>query len=141
MTSSAGTDSATDDVQEATTVTSAIRQWTLDVDDLERMARFWAGVLGYEVRDRDSGVTLWPASDAEQGAPVMWLQPHATPKTTKNRNHPDLVATSGSAAAEVERVLALGGTRVDVGQTGKESFTVLADPEGNEFCILDAAPT
>jgi hypothetical protein len=67
------------------------------------------------------------------------LQPSAGPKSGKNRNHPDLVA--GDAAAEVERLIGLGARRADVGQTGNEGFTVLADPEGNEFCVLDGPPT
>ncbi|HVD29603.1 MAG TPA: VOC family protein, partial [Mycobacteriales bacterium] len=55
-------------------------------------------------------------------------------KQGKNRNHLDLRAPD--QAAEIDRVLGLGATRVDVGQTGQEPFVVLADPEGNEFCIL-----
>ena len=58
------------------------------------------------------------------------------PKTGKNRDHPDLVAADGAVEAEVARLLALGANRADVGQKGDEGFTVLADPEGNEFCLL-----
>jgi hypothetical protein len=54
----------------------------------------------------------------------------------QNRDHPDLVAGDGDAEVEVARLLALGATRADVGQRGDEGFTVLADPEGNEFCLL-----
>ncbi len=61
-------------------------------------------------------------------------QPSGGPKQGKNRTHLDLRTTD--VDAEVERVLALGATRADVGQTGDEGFVVLADPEGNEFCIL-----
>ena len=57
------------------------------------------------------------------------------PKTTKNRLHLDVNATDRDQDAEVERVLALGATRVDIGQ-GEPTWVVLADPEGNEFCIL-----
>ena len=58
----------------------------------------------------------------------MWLQPSAGPKQGKNRDHLDLRAPD--QAAEVERVVKLGATRIDVGQTGEEPFVVLADPEG-----------
>jgi hypothetical protein len=56
-------------------------------------------------------------------------------KTVKNRLHLDL-APDSDRDAEIERILALGARRVDIGQTGRESWTVLADPEGNEFCVL-----
>ena len=68
--------------------------------------------------------------------PSVWLQPTDAAKREKNRNHPDLVAADGDTEAEVERLLDLGATRADVGQTGQEGFVVLADPEGNEFCVL-----
>ena len=57
-------------------------------------------------------------------------------KTTKNRLHLDLSPDLGEQEAEIERILALGARRVDIGQTGAESWTVLADPEGNEFCVV-----
>jgi len=57
-------------------------------------------------------------------------------KTVKNRLHLDLSPGPGEQEAEIERILALGARRVDIGQTGDESWTVLADPEGNEFCVL-----
>ncbi|SEE75294.1 VOC family protein [Jiangella alba] len=117
---------------------STFSQWTLDVRDVDLMSRFWSAALGYRI-DRDDegdGAHLWPPDDAPAGALSVWLQPSAGPKHGKNRNHPDLVAAAGTAHAEVERLLSLGATRADVGQTGREGFTVLADPEGNEFCVL-----
>ncbi|MFG1609127.1 VOC family protein [Actinoplanes sp. NPDC049265] len=54
----------------------------------------------------------------------------------KNRLHLDLTPGPDGPGAEVERLLALGARRADVGQTGDESWTVLADPEGNEFCVV-----
>jgi hypothetical protein len=56
-------------------------------------------------------------------------------KTSKNRLHVDVNATDIGQDAEVERILALGATRVDIGQ-GEQTWVVLADPEGNEFCVL-----
>ena len=60
-------------------------------------------------------------------------------KTVKNRLHIDLAPhTSDDRDAEIARLLAMGATRVEVGQTGDESWDVLADPEGNEFCVLSS---
>ena len=68
------------------------------------------------------------------------LMPAGAEKAVKNRVHLDLNpggdAGPDDREAEIGRILALGARRVDIGQTGEESWTVLADPEGNEFCIL-----
>jgi hypothetical protein len=115
---------------------SRFEQWTLDVHDVAKMATFWSQALGYRVEPGDDGdAHLWPTGD-QPNRMSIWLQPTRAPKVEKNRNHMDLVAEDGDVQAEVERLLALGASRADVGQTGKEGFEVLADPEGNEFCIL-----
>ena len=57
-------------------------------------------------------------------------------KTVKNRVHVDLTTSAADRDQEIERLLALGASRVAIGQTGEESWTVLADPEGNEFCVV-----
>jgi hypothetical protein len=97
------------------------------------LARFWAGAL--------NGTTPEEALGGEQtvirtGDAVLRLRfvPETRPKATKNRLHLDL-AGGTDPAREVERVLALGATRADIGQ-GEVPWTVLADPEGNEFCVL-----
>lgn len=115
-------------------MTSRFAQWTLDVHDVPRLAGFWSAVLGYRIEpdDEGGGVHLFPPD----GGLSVWLQPTAAAKAGKNRDHPDLVADGGDIEAETARLLALGARRVDVGQTGDEGFTVLADPEGNEFCLL-----
>jgi predicted enzyme related to lactoylglutathione lyase len=120
-------------------MTSRIAQWTLDVQDVDRQAAFWAAVLGYraELGDDGNGM-LYPPDDAPPGSLTVWLQSTAPPKSGKIRAHPDLVAED--VDAEVDRVLALGATRADIGQTGEEDLVVLADPEGNEFCILRRKP-
>ena len=61
-------------------------------------------------------------------------------KYGKNRNHPDLRPVDGDVEAEVARLTALGARHVDVGQTESDPFVVLADPEGNEFCVLRRDP-
>jgi|1186.fasta_scaffold152792_2 hypothetical protein len=115
---------------------SRIAQWTLDVHDIELMAEFWSAALNYRVdRNPDGVVHLLPPGEAA-GTLTVWLQPTTEPKTNKNRGHPDLVASDGDATAEVDRLIGLGAKRVHIGQTGDEPFVVLADPEGNEFCVL-----
>lgn len=111
-------------------------QWTLDVDDVERMARFWSAALGYDV-ERGHGAKLFPP--AGSAAMTLWLQPTTTPKRAKNRLHIDFVADDGWAA-EVDRLIRLGATHADLGQGDDEPFVVLRDPEGNEFCVLTGEP-
>jgi len=120
-------------------VVSRFGQWTLDVHDVDRMATFWSQVLGYRVeRHRTGDAHLWPPDGVGMS---VWLQPTDVPKKEKNRNHPDLIidgggVDGGAVDAEVARLVALGATHADVGQRGDEGFVVLADPEGNEFCLL-----
>ncbi len=64
---------------------------------------------------------------------TSWL---THPKIVKNRVHLDLTTSAADRDQEIDRLLALGARRVDIGQIGKESWTVLADPEGNEFCVV-----
>jgi hypothetical protein len=66
----------------------------------------------------------------------MCFMPVTDEKTVKNRVHVDLTTSAADRDQEIERLLALGARRVDIGQTGRESWTVLADPEGNEFCVI-----
>ncbi|CCH15942.1 VOC family protein [Micromonospora lupini] len=116
-------------------------QYTIDVEDLDVMVAFWSAALGYEVRQGDDGsAKLLPPGQPSAAAPTVWLQGSGTAKLGKNRVHLDLVADT-DPQAEVRRLVGLGARHVDVGQTGNEGFTVLADPEGNEFCVLDRAPT
>ncbi|MEU7591040.1 VOC family protein [Micromonospora sp. NPDC049230] len=118
-----------------------IAQCTLDVEDLDVMVAFWSAALGYEVEQGDDGsAKLWPPGQSPATAPTVWLQGSGTAKRGKNRLHLDLVADT-DPETEVRRLLGLGARHVDVGQTGTERFTVLADPEGNEFCVLDGPPT
>lgn len=114
-------------------MTVRFAQWTLDVRDVDRMLGFWSAALGYEI----DGDHLRPPADAEPGSPTVWLQRTGTAKRDKLRGHVDLyVVADGDVDAEVARLLDLGASRVDLGQTGEEGFEVLADPEANEFCVL-----
>jgi predicted enzyme related to lactoylglutathione lyase len=104
----------------------------IDAHDATALGAWWAEVLGWPHDiDDDGDVVL----HAPQGQGVNWIF-IAVPddKVVKNRIHLDF--RPDDQQAEVDRVLALGAKHVDIGQTGKESWVVLADPEGNEFCIL-----
>jgi len=118
-----------------------IAQITIDVSDIETAAEFWSAALGLTSDLGDDGAaTLYPADDAPDEAMTIWLQPVSEGKRDKLRLHLDLRPEGGDVEGEVERLLGLGATRADVGQSGEETFTVLADPEGNEFCVLHSEP-
>ena len=101
-----------------------------------RSANFWEAALGWRrTHDTDSEVVLEPpAGSPEDGvAPDLLFLKVPEPKSVKNRLHLDLRPVD--QAAEVARLEALGAHRVDIGQ-GDVSWVVLADPDGNEFCVL-----
>lgn len=107
----------------------------VDAHDLTELAQFWAEALGWSVLSaREREVVVGPTADAPVG--LCFMPAGSTRKTVKNRLHLDLTTEAGDRAAEIERLIALGARRVDVGQTGEESWDVLADPEGNEFCVV-----
>jgi catechol 2,3-dioxygenase-like lactoylglutathione lyase family enzyme len=111
----------------------------VDCLDHERLAAFWCAVLGYEVveRSEEGWVEIGPPGQPEKGpVPTVLFQTVPDPTPGKNRLHLDVNATDRDQDAELERLLALGATRADVGQSGTEGWHVLADPEGNEFCLL-----
>ncbi|HSA53721.1 MAG TPA: VOC family protein [Yinghuangia sp.] len=122
--------------------------WTelvIDCAKPRELADFWRAVLEYahleEDQDGDvliSDVHRTPEERREGGHPplLFFIRVPDGPKKTKNRLHLDLTPTDRPMAAEVERVVALGAVRVDVGQGEQEGWVVLADPEGNEFCVL-----
>ena len=112
-------------------------QWAMDVRDIRVMAAFWSRALGYEVSFGDDGdAKLSPPGDASADQPTVWLQTTPEDKQAKNRNHPDFRPEDGDVEGAVQRLVALGAGHVDVGQTDDSPFVVLADPEGNEFCVL-----
>lgn len=106
----------------------------LDAKDRERVAAFWCAVLGWEVTERDEECVRIAPADGSAPPIDVCAVPEA--KSVKNRLHLDLRADGGTTAQELERLLALGARRVDVGQGPDVTWTVLADPEGNEFCLL-----
>jgi hypothetical protein len=120
---------------------SRITELSLDCRDPAGLAAWWAEVLGYEVLPPgdDGTVEIRPPGQGPKGVvPTIVFAPAAEPTPGKLRLHLDLNATDRDQDAELARLLALGATRADVGQTGDESWHVLADPEGNEFCLLQS---
>lgn len=116
-----------------------ITELVIDAADAERLARFWCDVLDYVELDReaDGSIEIGPPGTGFGGPqPTIVLSPTTDARPTKLRLHFDVNATDRDQDAELRRLLALGATPVDVGQTGDESWHVLSDPEGNEFCLL-----
>jgi predicted enzyme related to lactoylglutathione lyase len=108
----------------------------VDANDPRRLARFWAGVLGWETGDdpRD-GIALLPSDDT--GFCIRFPQTREQ-KAGPNRMHFDLTSTSLEDQQQtVARALGLGARHIDVGQRPEEGHVVLADPEGNEFCVIE----
>jgi predicted enzyme related to lactoylglutathione lyase len=112
----------------------SVHHIVIDAHDLPRLARFWSQALGWPVlSEREREIVIGPDATAPIG---ICLMPSAADKVVKNRVHLDLTASAEERDAEIERLVSLGARHVDVGQTGGESWTVLADPEGNEFCVV-----
>jgi hypothetical protein len=114
-----------------------ITELVVDCRDPEALAAWWAEVLDYRVMPSDDDELdheVEIVGPDGYGPAILFLEvPEA--KATKNRLHVDLNATDRDQAEELDRLLELGATRVDIGQ-GDRSWVVLADPEGNEFCLL-----
>ena len=110
----------------------------VDCRDAEALAAWWAEVLGYRVlaRDDDGAVEIGPEAGFGGLAPTLVFAPVAEPTPGKPRLHLDVNPTDRDQESELQRLLDLGAVRADVGQTGGESWHVLADPEGNPFCLL-----
>ncbi|MEU9845351.1 VOC family protein [Actinomadura sp. NPDC048032] len=119
-----------------------ISELVLDCRDPERLAEFWCEVLGFVELDREDGdIEIGPPEGSGGLQPTLILSRSDEPKTGKLRLHFDVNATDRDQDAELERLLAAGARPVDIGQTGEESWVPLADPEGNEFCLLRARLT
>ena len=114
-----------------------ISELVIDCRDPEALAAFWSAVLDYRELSREDGaIEIGPAAGFGGAAPTLVFGPVPDPTPGKLRLHIDVNPTDRDQDAELERLLALGATPADVGQTGDEPWHVLADPEGNEFCLL-----
>jgi hypothetical protein len=115
-----------------------ISEVIIDAADPGRLAAFWSDVLGYVElgREDDGSIEIGPPGGFGGPQPTLVLSPASSPRTGKLRLHFDISATDRDQDAELRRLLALGARTADIGQAGTESWHVLADPEGNEFCLL-----
>ncbi len=115
-----------------------ISELVIDCRDPQRLAAFWCDVLGFTVleTDDDGVVEIGPPEGFGGLQPTLLFSPITEPKVGKLRLHIDVNATDRDQDAELARLLAAGARPVDIGQSGQESWHVLADPEGNEFCLL-----
>jgi predicted enzyme related to lactoylglutathione lyase len=110
-------------------------QWeslVVDAEDPARLARWWAAALGYQITaEEPDGVEIRRAPDE---LPGLVFVPVGEPKRVKNRLHLDLRASDREA--EVERLVDMGARHAETGLPEGADWTVLTDPEGNEFCVL-----
>ena len=108
-----------------------IRQIALDGHDLTAMVDFWSAALGYELDHRAAGYAVLRDPDGTE--PRLFLQQVPEPKVAKNRAHIDVEVPDEPAA--VDRLVKLGARVLWREDSQTYHWTVLADPEGNEFCV------
>jgi predicted enzyme related to lactoylglutathione lyase len=110
----------------------SLYQIAIDCHDAAKLARFWAEVLDWHIIYEDpEEIIIGAAASALPGIVFLTVPEH---KAVKNRLHLDL--SPDDRDAEVERIIGLGARKVEVGQGEDATWVVLADPEGNEFCVL-----
>jgi catechol 2,3-dioxygenase-like lactoylglutathione lyase family enzyme len=115
-----------------------IRTITFDCADPFRLAEFWSQVTGYTEDPQNGNAPEHPEAllVSPDGAPALLFIAVPEPRTVKNRVHLDLGSATGTRDGEVERLLGVGATLVGDHRTEEGlGWVVLADPEGNEFCI------
>ncbi|WP_066587860.1 VOC family protein [Cellulomonas timonensis] len=119
-----------------------LSELVIDSHDPTALAAWWAEALGREAEsDDEDEAWLAPSPQNPQELGLLFIRVPEE-KAVKNRLHLDLRPLDGSdQAAELERLLAMGARRVDVGQGPDVTWVVLADPEGNEFCLLRSTPS
>ena len=118
-------------------MSSAILNVTFDCHDARLVAEFWAAVTGYTLEEmRDPGNHCWVASPRDDTWPRLVFVTVPEKKAVKNRVHLDIVPRDRDQDGEVDRLVGLGATLVDDRRTlSPGGWVVLADPEGNEFCV------
>jgi hypothetical protein len=125
--------------EERRPVTVRLYTVVIDARHPRALAQFWAAALGWQILaehpEEDDEEVIVGAN--EQAYPGLCILRVPESKTIKNRLHLDLVPDDvDDKELEIERLISLGATRVDIGQAADASWVVLADPEGNEFCVL-----
>lgn len=115
-------------------MTVRIGEISIDCHDPAKAAEFWCSALGYRVNATSpEGVGIV----GDPTAPTILFFHSDHPKPVKNRIHFDVCPVDGSSRdEEVERLEGLGARRIDIGQPDDVSWVVMADPDGNEFCVM-----
>jgi predicted enzyme related to lactoylglutathione lyase len=118
-------------------VVCAILNITFDCADGERLARFWSSVTGWAWSKQEMpGNPFWVVGNPDRVATRLVFVEVPEPKPAKNRVHVDLLPSEVAAAREVDRLAALGATIIDDRRgVTPGGWVVMADPEGNEFCL------
>ena len=127
---------------------SRLTEVAIDCREPERLVAFWCAALGYvRVAEGQDWIAIGPAGDisaddwrAAPQPPNLAFCAVPEPRVAKNRVHIDITPVGVTQADEVARLTALGATPADIGQ-GDETWIVLADPEGNEFCVMTEVTT
>ena len=115
---------------------------TVDAHDPRALAQFWAEVLGWKIGEGVNDIEVWIERELgdpkNTGFPDILFLKNSDVKSVKNRLHLDL--RPDDQDAEVRRLEKLGAKRIEIGQSADPdtSWVVMADPEGNEFCVLRA---
>jgi hypothetical protein len=112
---------------------SRFTELVVDSANPERLAAFWMAALGWQPSGRYQGAV--EVAGPPGSGPSLTFVPVPEAKSVKNRLHIDVNPVGCDQEQEVERLIGLGARRIDIGQ-GEQSWVVLADPEGNEFCVL-----
>ncbi len=114
---------------------AVLSEVVVDCTDTSRVAKFWGAALGWDVQQK--GEVFWMSESGELSpGPLIVFVPVPDAKEVKNRVHLDVSPVGCDRDEEVARLETLGATRIDIGQ-GESGWVVLADPEGNEFCVLE----
>ncbi|MBA3628756.1 MAG: VOC family protein [Actinobacteria bacterium] len=114
-------------------MTSRFTELVVDCSDPGRLAEFWGAVFDYKsIKEGDNGIFI---EGPEGSGPGLLFLRVPESKEAKNRLHIDVSPRDREQEEEVARILELGARTVDIGQ-GEQSWVVMADPEGNEFCVL-----
>jgi Glyoxalase-like domain len=112
---------------------SKFTELVVDCADPDRMAEFWSAVLDYKITEKDENGVFIEGPPGSGPGLIFQVVPEG--KAVKNRLHIDISPVDRDQDEELDRLLALGARRIDIGQ-GEVSWVVLADVEGNEFCLL-----
>ena len=121
-------------------MTSVIKYMTFDCHDPNAMAKFWSAALGYDpVNWDDYDASMSQAPDGRMPRLAFIKVPEG--KTIKNRLHLDIQSLGTTMEVEVERLIGLGAKRIEEFNEPYGTWTVMADLEGNEFCVAQPQPT